>query len=64
MLQEEQLDARTKTLMNILPRLFTKHQADTARMAGILSIPEHMSLSLYLDMRKSSVRMSFLPRHD
>ena len=53
--QEDELDPRTKTLMQILPRLFTKHQSDTARMAGILSIPEHMELALYLDMRKSAV---------
>jgi len=58
--KEDQLDARTKTLMKILPRLFTKHQADTARMAGILSIPEHMNLGVYLDMRKSSVSLAAL----
>ena len=41
--------------MKILPRLFTKHQSDVGRMAGILSIPEHMNLDVYLDMRKTSV---------
>lgn len=41
--------------MKILPRLFAKHQTDVARMAGILSIPERMNLSLYLDMRMSTV---------
>ncbi|EIW69874.1 hypothetical protein TREMEDRAFT_68341 [Tremella mesenterica DSM 1558] len=52
--KDEDKDERTKTLMKILPRLFTKHQADVARMAGILVIPEQMNLSLYLDMRKSA----------
>ena len=41
--------------MNVLPRLFTKHQADSDRMIALLSIPEHMKLSLYLDMRKAAV---------
>lgn len=53
--QEEEDGERTKKLMNVLPRLFAKHQADVGRIAGILSIPEHMNLALYLDMRKSTV---------
>lgn len=51
---EDLTDERTKELMKVVPRLFTKHQAEPGRIAGILSIPEHMNLSLYLDMRKST----------
>jgi cohesin complex subunit SA-1/2 len=49
---DEEDDENTKSLMGILPRLFTKHQSEPSRIAGILSIPEHMNLQLYLDMRK------------
>ncbi|ORY35894.1 hypothetical protein BCR39DRAFT_512886 [Naematelia encephala] len=49
--KEDDEDEKTKVLINILPRLFTKHQTDVTRMAGILSIPEKMKLELYLDMR-------------
>jgi len=45
--------------MNVLPRLFAKHQDDTTRLASILSIPEHMNLGLYLDMRKSAVSRKY-----
>ncbi|OXG45753.1 cohesin complex subunit SA-1/2 [Cryptococcus neoformans Bt120] len=51
---EEDEPDRTKTLIKVLPRLFAKHQGDVGRMTGILSIPGHMNLSLYLDMRMSS----------
>jgi len=40
--------------MKVLPRLFTKHQTEARRIVGILSIPEQMNLSLYLDMRKTA----------
>lgn len=40
--------------MKVLPRLFTKHQTEVSRIVGILSIPEHMNLALYLDMRKNA----------
>ncbi|CAK9785825.1 STAG-domain-containing protein [Cutaneotrichosporon oleaginosum] len=50
---DEEDDESTKSLMGILPRLFTKHQSEPSRIAGILSIPEHMNLQLYLDMRKT-----------
>ncbi|WVF68116.1 hypothetical protein IAT40_002879 [Kwoniella sp. CBS 6097] len=49
--EDEDEDARTKTLIKILPRLFAKHHADPAKMSGILSIPKHMKLSLYHDVR-------------
>ncbi|ODO10375.1 hypothetical protein I350_00970 [Cryptococcus amylolentus CBS 6273] len=48
---EEEESERTKTLIKVLPRLLPKHQADIGRIAGILSIPLHMELNLYLDMR-------------
>lgn len=51
--QDDEDDEKTKSLMTILPRLFTKHQAEPSRISGILSIPEHMNLQLYLDMRKT-----------
>ena len=41
--------------MTILPKLFTKHQADSERMEGLLAIPALMKLSLYLDLRKNAV---------
>ncbi|OCF34452.1 cohesin complex subunit SA-1/2 [Kwoniella heveanensis BCC8398] len=49
--EDEDEDARTKTLIKVLPRLFAKHHADPAKMTGILSIPKHMKLSLYHDVR-------------
>lgn len=52
--EQDEDEERTKELMKVLPRLFTKHQAEPGRIAGILSIPEHMDLSLYLDMRATS----------
>ncbi|BEI80426.1 hypothetical protein CcaverHIS002_0109550 [Cutaneotrichosporon cavernicola] len=51
--EDEEDDEKTKSLMGILPRLFTKHQSEPSRIGGILSIPEHMNLQLYLDMRKT-----------
>lgn len=54
---EEDEPDRTKTLIKVLPRLFAKHQGDVGRMTEILSIPGHMNLSLYLDMRMSSVSL-------
>lgn len=48
-------DEKSKTLMKVLPSLFKTHQSDIHRLAGILSIPEHMNLSLYLDMRMTTV---------
>ncbi|WVQ85787.1 hypothetical protein IAT38_007954 [Cryptococcus sp. DSM 104549] len=51
---EEDREARSKTLMKVLPRLFAKHQSDVSRMPGILSIPENMKLDLYLDMRQTT----------
>ncbi|WVQ70491.1 hypothetical protein IAR50_000010 [Cryptococcus sp. DSM 104548] len=48
---EEEESERTKTLIKVLPRLLPKHQSDIGRIAGILSIPLHMELNLYLDMR-------------
>ncbi|WVR08439.1 hypothetical protein IAU60_005494 [Kwoniella sp. DSM 27419] len=50
--KDEDEDDRTKTLIKVLPRLFSKHQSDATHMIGILSIIGHMNLSLYLDMRK------------
>lgn len=41
--------------MNILPRLFLKHQTDVTRMIGVLSIPERMNLGVYLDLNKRPV---------
>ena len=53
--QEDEEDERTKTLINVLPKLLTKHQADSERIPGVLSIVEQMNVPLYLDMRKTSV---------
>ncbi|GMK54854.1 hypothetical protein CspeluHIS016_0114400 [Cutaneotrichosporon spelunceum] len=52
-MEDEEDDERTKSLLGILPRLIIKHQSEPSRIAGILSIPEHMNLQLYLDMRKT-----------
>jgi len=41
--------------MTVLPKLFTKHQADSERMEGLLSVPALMKLGLYLDLRKNAV---------
>ncbi|WVQ95735.1 hypothetical protein IAU59_002834 [Kwoniella sp. CBS 9459] len=49
--EDEDEDARTKTLIKVLPRLFAKHHADPSKMTGILSIPKHMKLGLYHDVR-------------
>ncbi|KAK4687910.1 cohesin complex subunit SA-1/2, partial [Tremellales sp. Uapishka_1] len=51
--EEDDDDEKTKTLMKVLPRLFAQNQADNAKMAGILAIPQYMNLDLYLDMRMS-----------
>jgi cohesin complex subunit SA-1/2 len=45
----------TRALIKSLPRLFTKHQTDEARIAVVLSIPLQMNLDLYLEMRMTSV---------
>ncbi|WWC65419.1 uncharacterized protein I303_108037 [Kwoniella dejecticola CBS 10117] len=50
--QEERED-RSKKLMQILPRLFAKHQTDVSRIGGILSMLEHINLGLYLDLRQT-----------
>jgi cohesin complex subunit SA-1/2 len=47
--------------MDVLPRLFTKHQADSDRMSCLLLIPEQMTLSLYQDMRKGAVSAAIQP---
>jgi cohesin complex subunit SA-1/2 len=52
--KDEEDDQKTKELMKVLPRLFTKHQTEVRRIVGILSITEYMDLSLYLDMRKTA----------
>lgn len=49
--QDDDEDEKTKALIKVLPRLFTKHHSEVGRIVGILSIPEYMNLSLYLDMR-------------
>lgn len=41
----------TRTLMNCLPRLLAKHQSDAGRTFILLVLPQHMKLSLYLDLR-------------
>ena len=41
--------------MNVLPKLFTKNQADSERMEGLLAVPALMKLGLYLDLRKNAV---------
>ncbi|WWC92113.1 uncharacterized protein L201_007067 [Kwoniella dendrophila CBS 6074] len=51
--QDEEGEDRSKKLMQILPRLFAKHQTDVGRIGGILSIIGHMNLDLYLDLRQS-----------
>ncbi|ORX41194.1 STAG domain-domain-containing protein [Kockovaella imperatae] len=45
-------DDLTKTLIDVVPRLFTKHQADSDRISGILTLVKHMKLSVYAEMRK------------
>ena len=45
----------TRALIKSLPRLFTKHQTDEARIAVVLSIPLLMNLDLYLEMRMTTV---------
>ena len=49
------MDERTKTLIKVLPRLFSKHQSDSGKMAELLSIPRAMNLGLYLDLRMNEV---------
>lgn len=46
----------TRALIKSLPRLFTKHQTDEARIAVVLSIPLLMNLDLYLEMGMITVR--------
>lgn len=53
--QEDNEEERTKTLMNVLPRLIAKNQSDVPRMTAILGLPGMMKLEMYLDMRKSAV---------
>lgn len=45
----------TRALIKSLPRLFTKHQTDEARIAVVLSIPLLMNLDLYLEMGMTTV---------
>jgi cohesin complex subunit SA-1/2 len=45
----------TRALIKSLPRLFSKHQTDEARIAVVLSIPLLMNLDLYLEMRMTAV---------
>ncbi len=45
----------TRDLIKSLPRLFTKHQTDEARIAVVLSIPLLMNLDLYLEMGMTTV---------
>ncbi|KAL1409808.1 cohesin complex subunit [Vanrija albida] len=52
--EDEDEDEKTKALIKVLPRLFAKHQAEVKRIVGVLSIPQHMNLSLYLDLRKGA----------
>jgi hypothetical protein len=52
----------TRALIKSLPRLFSKHQTDEARIAVVLSIPLLMNLDLYLEMRMTAVgRPSGIP---
>ncbi|KAK6906813.1 hypothetical protein I203_100800 [Kwoniella mangroviensis CBS 8507] len=51
--QDEEEEDRSKKLMQILPRLFAKHQTDVGRIGGILSVLSHINLGLYLDLRQT-----------
>jgi cohesin complex subunit SA-1/2 len=53
-IQDEEDYPKSKALMKVLPRLFTKHQTEASRIVGILSITKYMNLSLYLDMRQTA----------
>ncbi|WWC72404.1 uncharacterized protein I206_106366 [Kwoniella pini CBS 10737] len=50
---DEEREDRSKKLMQIIPRLFAKHQSDVARIGGILSMLSHINLELYLDLRQT-----------
>ncbi|KAF8314489.1 hypothetical protein DL93DRAFT_2097241 [Clavulina sp. PMI_390] len=41
----------TRALIKVLPKLFTRHQTDPARMAELLKLPQLMRLDLFLEMR-------------
>ena len=46
----------TRELIEELPRLFAKYQADQNRIVVVLQLPTLMNLDLYLEMRMISVR--------
>ncbi|OCF78437.1 cohesin complex subunit SA-1/2 [Kwoniella mangroviensis CBS 8886] len=50
---DEEEEDRSKKFMQILPRLFAKHQTDVGRIGGILSVLSHINLGLYLDLRQT-----------
>lgn len=60
--EDEELATVSRVVIYALPKLFAKHQAFPARMADILAIPRLISLDLYLDMQKISVRSQPLSR--
>lgn len=52
--EDDEDEQKTKALLQVLPKLFTKHQADVKRIVGVLAIPEHMNLSVYLEAQKTA----------
>lgn len=52
--EEDENEQKTKALLQVLPKLFTKHQADVKRIVGVLAIPEHMNLAVYLEAQKTA----------
>lgn len=58
-MKQSEAEDKTKILINVLPRLITKHQSDPARCASILEMVKALKVETYLDLRKIAVR-SFL----
>lgn len=52
--EDDEDEQKTKALLQVLPKLFTKHQADVNRIVGVLAIPEHMNLAVYLEAQKTA----------
>ncbi|KIY49777.1 hypothetical protein FISHEDRAFT_40501 [Fistulina hepatica ATCC 64428] len=49
--EDDPINDITRALINGLPRLFLKYQADERRLADVLLLPTFMNLDLYLEMR-------------